>query len=90
MAVLLLARDTAGQEGWMELNPGFYDLHWICIPPHNITFTVIVNAPGWIGFGISPDGRMFASDVVILFPNDTFGVSYQKVFLSYIIRFLVS
>ena len=76
LAVFLLARDTAGQEGWLVLNTGFYDLHWICIPPHNITFTVTVNAPGWIGFGISPDGNMPSSDVVVLFPNGTFGVSY--------------
>lgn len=31
----------------------------------NITFKLIVNTTGWVGFGLSPDGGMKGSDIIM-------------------------
>ena len=45
---------------------GSYVLHWrFDISEETIYFAVNVSTTGWVGFGISPNGRMPGSDVVI-------------------------
>ena len=76
LAVALLATGSLAQNGSLTLNPGNYVLEWLCNPTaNNITFTIRVRAQGWVGFGISPDGNMPNSDVVLVIPNVGFLVS---------------
>ena len=43
-----------------------YMLHWnFSTAERTITFAVNVSTTGWVGFGISPNGGMVNSDVVI-------------------------
>ncbi len=45
---------------------GLYELHWnYDLSAQTISFAVRVQTTGWVGFGISPDGGMVGSDVVI-------------------------
>ena len=45
---------------------GQYALHWnYNLSEQTISFAVRVQTTGWVGFGISPDGGMVGSDVVI-------------------------
>ena len=45
-------------------------LHWrFDLKKQNITFAVNVSRYGWLGFGISPDGWMINSDIVIGWVN---------------------
>jgi hypothetical protein len=70
LSVALLATGSFAQIGSLSLNPGLYDLQWDCNPTDNvIVFNISVQAQGWVGFGISPDGNMNNSDVVILLRN---------------------
>ena len=45
--------------------------HLVCLkwrfdnPQGNIAFKLIVNTTGWVGFGLSPNGGMQGSDIVI-------------------------
>ena len=44
----------------------FYGLYWnYSIPAGTIHFAVNVSTTGWVGFGVSPNGQMPGSDVVI-------------------------
>ena len=48
-----------------------YTLHWnFSATEETITFGVNVSTNGWVGFGISPNGGMANSDVVIGWVND--------------------
>lgn len=47
------------QEHLVCLKWGFDDLQG------NITFQLVVNTTGWVGFGFSPNGGMQGSDLVI-------------------------
>ena len=43
-----------------------YTLHWnFDLEQQTITFAVNVSTTGWVGFGLSPNGQMPQSDVVI-------------------------
>ena len=43
-----------------------YVLHWnFSIAERTIAFAVNVSTTGWVGFGVSPNGGMLNSDVVI-------------------------
>ena len=43
-----------------------YQLYWTFdATQKTITFNVVVRTTGWVGFGLSPDGGMVGSDVVI-------------------------
>ena len=76
LSVALLATGSFAQIGSLSLNPGLYDLQWDCNPTDNvIVFNISVQAQGWVGFGISPDGNMNNSDVVILLRNGSLLVS---------------
>ena len=45
---------------------GKYELYWsFDLEQENISFAVRVQTTGWIGFGLSPNGQMPNSDVVI-------------------------
>ena len=45
---------------------GMYDLYWRSdLVAETISFAVHVNTTGWVGFGLSPNGQMPDSDVVI-------------------------
>ena len=48
-----------------DLDPS-YKLHWnVDIQAGTIAFAVNVSTTGWVGFGLSPNGQMPGSDVVI-------------------------
>ncbi len=44
--------------------PDQYILYWN-VTDENIIIKAEVKADGWVGFGLSPDGRMFNSDIII-------------------------
>ena len=51
---------------------GDYTLYWNYDPElKTITFAVRVRTTGWIGFGLSPNGQMPQSDVVIGWVDDS-------------------
>ena len=63
-------------------NP-LYTLHWnFSSAEETITFGVNVSTNGWVGFGISPNGGMTNSDVVIGWVNDD-GEVFFHVSLTY-------
>ena len=48
-----------------------YTLYWnFSTPEQTITFAVKARTNGWVGFGVSPNGGMINSDVVIGWVND--------------------
>ena len=50
----------------LTLQEGIYDLYWnFSTVDETIHFAVKVNTTGWVGFGISPNGQMPGSDVII-------------------------
>ena len=56
-----------------------YKLYWsFNRQEETISFAVRVGTTGWIGFGLSPDGQMFNSDVVIGWVDST-GVAHFHV-----------
>ena len=63
-------------------NGGLYELYWnFDNDAENISFAVRVQTTGWVGFGLSPNGQMPNSDVVIGWVTDdgetVFHVSYN-------------
>lgn len=58
------------------LKEGVYDLAWGYNDTH-ITFKVQVKTSGYVGLGVSPNGGMANSDIVIGWVKD--GVTYLKV-----------
>ena len=75
---------TALHEGEYDfhetLDPaGNYELSWsFDLEQKNISFAVRVQTTGWIGFGLSPNGQMPNSDVVIGWVDDN-GRGYLQV-----------
>ena len=70
-----------------DASRGEYTLHWNFTREESIIyFAVNVSTRGWVGFGLSPNGGMVGSDVVIGWVNG--GASYFQVFYvaSYFIR----
>ena len=64
-----LAKDSSGLP--------IYELQWsFDVVQQTITFNVLVNTTGWVGFGLSRDGGMIGSDVVTGWVNST-GVYLQ-------------
>ena len=58
----------------------FYNLHWnYSTAAQTIHFAVNVSTTGWVGFGISPNGQMPGSDVVIGWVSAADGRSYFHV-----------
>lgn len=48
-----------------------YSLHWkFDVEEKTIAFAVNVSTTGWVGFGLSPNGGMKSSDVVIGWVKD--------------------
>ena len=48
-----------------------YTLHWnFDLEQQTIAFAVNVSTTGWVGFGLSPNGQMPQSDVVIGWVDD--------------------
>ena len=61
-----------------------YKLHWnFDLERQTIAFAINVSTTGWVGFGLSPNGQMPQSDVVIGWVHSdgttTFGVSARSV-----------
>ena len=59
-----------------------YRLCWNCSFDErggDFLFATIVNTTGWVGFGLSPDGNMPGSDVVIgfLLPTDPIQIFFN-------------
>ena len=66
----------------LERGDDFYELYWsFDTDLRNITFAVRVRTTGWVGFGLSPNGGMADSDIVIGWVNgagtEFFHVSLQ-------------
>ena len=58
---------------------GYYTLHWnFSRETQYIYFAVNVSTTGWVGFGLSPNGGMVGSDVVIGWVNKD-GAAFFKV-----------
>ena len=58
---------------------GKYELYWsFDLEKETISFAVRVQTTGWIGFGLSPNGQMPQSDVVIGWVDDN-GKGYLQV-----------
>ena len=54
-----------------EENGGLYELYWnFDNDAETISFAVRVQTTGWVGFGLSPNGQMPNSDVVIGWVTD--------------------
>ena len=52
------------------LDDGTFKLHWdFDMKQQKIDLAVNVSTNGWIGFGISPDGKMLQSDIVMGWVN---------------------
>ena len=47
-----------------------YELYWN-VTGSRITFAVRAETTGWVGFGISPNGLMLNSDVIMGYVDDT-------------------
>ena len=59
-------QDLANYENSKILVSGQYELYWTHRPASALLeMAVRVKTLGWFGLGISPDGQMFNSDVVI-------------------------
>ena len=55
-----------------------YVLHWnVDMENEEITFGVNASTTGWVGFGVSPNGQMPGSDVVIAWVNNDGQVFFQ-------------
>lgn len=62
----------------LDLNDQYYALHWnFTRSTKSIYFAVNVSTTGWVGFGLSPNGQMPGSDVVIGWVAD--GTGYLHV-----------
>ena len=56
----------------LDTNHDNYKLYWsFDKQEETISFAVRVGTSGWVGFGLSPDGQMFNSDVVIGWVDDS-------------------
>ena len=82
-----------------------YDLYWkVDLEEEIIQFAVNVSTTGWIGFGLSPNGQMPGSDVLIgwisddgvgtisvlyLFLSLHIGILVHQIFMSYIFSILI-
>ena len=65
-----------------------YKVHWnFDLKQQTIAFALNVSATGWVGFGISPNGRMYHSDIVIGWVNrdgtSQFHVSWYSITCMY-------
>ena len=57
---------------------GQYELYWnYNLTEQTISFAVRVQTTGWVGFGLSPNGQMPGSDVVIGWVDNNGGVQFQ-------------
>lgn len=57
-----------------------YMIYWrFNMESKTINFAVNVSTRGWIGFGISPNGKMPGSDVVMGWVDDNTGASHFNV-----------
>ena len=55
-----------------------YELYWdVDEPSGNLSLAVRVNTTGWVGFGVSPNGGMPNSDVVMGWVEDDGTVVFQ-------------
>ena len=74
----------------LSIDPTFqYDLYWkVDIEKEMIEFAVNVSTTGWIGFGLSPNGQMPGSDVLIGWISDN-GIETISVHTEYNFGILV-
>ena len=65
-----------------------YDLYWkVDLDKHMIEFAINASTTGWIGFGLSPNGQMSGSDVLIGWINDD-GIENISVYTVYCLAYL--
>ena len=57
---------------------GQYELYWnYNLTEQTISFAARVRTTGWVGFGLSPNGQMPGSDIVIGWVDNNGGVQFQ-------------
>ena len=74
------ARDLSATHRFSAtLDPnGQYQLYWnYNLTAGTISFAVRVQTTGWVGFGLSPNGQMPGSDVVIGWVDSNGGVHFH-------------
>jgi hypothetical protein len=59
------------------IGPDQYSLYWN-FTSTDITFKVIVKTTGWIGFGLSPNGNMPGSDLIVAYSNSNGSVNFTN------------
>ena len=65
-----------------------YDLYWkVDLDKDMIEFAINASTTGWIGFGLSPNGQMPGSDVLIGWINDD-GIENISVYTVYFLAYL--
>ena len=63
-----------------------YSLKWnVDLEKESITFLCEVQTRGWIGFGLSPNGGMKDSDIIIGWIDDNSGRTHFNVYLNSIL-----
>ena len=61
---------------------GLYKLYWnYSLTAQTISFAVRVQTTGWVGFGVSPNGQMPGSDVVIGWIDSDGTAQFKVVFV---------
>ena len=67
-----------------------YELHWkFNLQTETIQFAVKVQTQGWVGFGISTNGRMSGSDVIIGWVDNTAGTSHFNVSYAWFVLYSI-
>ena len=77
-ALVQCARDLSSTYSFNASLHDDYTLYWTFNNDAlNIRFAVRVRTTGWVGFGLSPNGQMPQSDVVIGWVNSSGGIGFD-------------
>ena len=83
-----LAQDVSHTDFAQLSDTPQYDVFWN-VTGNRVTFVVVVATTGWVGFGISPNGLMLDSDVIMGHVDDNNAVVEFTVSRQNILRFLL-
>lgn len=76
-------------ETWLDPHEKFHVKWTNDYASKTITFFVEVKTRGWIGFGLSPNGGMKNSDIIIAWVDDNDGKTYFHVRNLYVFNILI-
>ena len=71
-------RERFGSRLQLSPPPQLYEVYWD-VNGDRISFAVLVQTNGWVGFGISPTGLMLNSDVIQGYVDDSTGLIIMNV-----------